>query len=101
MAKRVVAGGHYRFIPNLLDQIHVCANLKAGDMVRVVRLRGAPPPGTMGQCHVDGPNGFAGMVSCNSLYSKRELEQWMASASPAQIDYVKNLIGPIEAPKEK
>lgn len=66
---RVVTGKRYIFRPNLLDQIHVCATgLKAGDVVTVVRLRGAPGPNTMGQCHVNGTDGrFAGMVSCNSL----------------------------------
>ena len=65
---KVVAGRKYRFTPNLLDRIHVCANLRAGDIVTVVKLHGAPPPNTMGQCHVNGPDGkFAGMVSCNSL----------------------------------
>jgi len=66
---KVRAGSVYRFNPNLLDQIHVCARgLKAGDKVMVVKLNGAPPPNTMGQCHVNGPDGqFAGMVSCKSL----------------------------------
>lgn len=66
---KVVTGRRYKFAPNLLDQIHVCApGLKAGDIVTVVKLNGAPPPNTMGQCHVNGPDGhFAGMVSCNSL----------------------------------
>lgn len=66
---RVVAGRKYRFNPNLLDQIHVCAKgLRAGEIVRVVKLHGAPPPNTMGQCHVEDAQGvFRGMVSCNSL----------------------------------
>lgn len=66
---RVTAGRQYRFEPNLLDLIHPCADsLRSGDVVTVVRLHGAPPPNTMGQCHVNGPDGrFAGMVSCNSL----------------------------------
>jgi hypothetical protein len=66
---KVRAGGRYKFVPNLLDQIHVCSlGLKAGDVVTVVKLNGAPPPNTMGQCHVNDADGnFAGMVSCNSL----------------------------------
>lgn len=65
---RVKAGAFYRFTPNLLDQIHQCADLRPDAVVQVVRLRGCPPPNTMGQCHVNGPDGrFAGMVSCNSL----------------------------------
>lgn len=66
---RVISGRKYRFNPNLLDRIHVCASsLNKGDIVTVVKLNGAPPPNTMGQCHVNGPDGkFAGMVSCNSL----------------------------------
>ena len=67
---KVRANQSYRYWPNLLDQIHACApGLKPGDLVKVVQLRLAPPPNTMGQCHVNGPDGsFAGMVSCNSLY---------------------------------
>lgn len=66
---RVTTGRAYVFQPNMLDQIHQCANLKPGDRVTVVKLRGCPPPNTMGQCHVNGPDGkFAGMVSCNSLH---------------------------------
>lgn len=66
---RVVAKRSYTYRPNLLDRMHVCApGLKDGDIVTVVKLHGAPPPNTMGQCHVNGPDGrFAGMVSCNSL----------------------------------
>jgi hypothetical protein len=65
---KVRAGSFYRFEPNLLDQIHVCAQLRKGEIVQVVKLRGCPPPNTMGQCHVNGSNGeFAGMVSCKSL----------------------------------
>lgn len=66
---KVRAGSTYRFVPNLMDQIHVCApSLRPGDIVKVTAMRGCPPPNTMGQCHVIGPDGkFAGMVSCNSL----------------------------------
>lgn len=66
---KVRAGQIYRFVPNLLDQIHNCAKgLNAGDLVKVVKLRGCPPPNTMGQCHVEKSGyGFVGMVSCNSL----------------------------------
>ena len=69
---KVRANGIYRFWPNLLDQIHNCApGLEPGDLVRVVRLRGAPPPNTMGQCHVEkSGHGFVGMVSCNSLHPR-------------------------------
>lgn len=67
---KVRTGSIYRYVPNLLDQFRPATHrpLKAGDHVRVVKLHGAPPPNTMGQCHVEGPDGeFAGMVSCNSL----------------------------------
>jgi hypothetical protein len=69
---KVRAGGIYRFAPNMLDQIHNCApELRPGDIVTVVKLRGAPGPNVMGQCHVNGPDGrFSGMVSCNSLEPK-------------------------------
>lgn len=66
---KVFAGRKYVFDPVFIDRSHVCApGLKPGDVVEVVRLRSAPGPNVMGQCHVNGPDGrFAGMVSCNSL----------------------------------
>jgi hypothetical protein len=44
------------------------SNAKKGQQVRVVKLRMAPPPGTMGQAHVESMDGkFLGMVCVNSL----------------------------------
>lgn len=63
------AGTVYRYVPNLLDSMHRCARASPGQLVRVVKLRFAPPPNTMGQCHIEDMAGhFLGMVSCNSLY---------------------------------
>ena len=43
-------------------------DVRPGDTVRVVNLRGCPIAGTMGHCHVSHLDGtFAGLVLCQSL----------------------------------
>ena len=67
--KKVRTGSTYRYRPGMIDVLHPPYDLAPGDLVRVVRLRGCPPPGSMGHAyveHVDG-RGFAGLVHVNSL----------------------------------
>lgn len=76
MTKRVRKDALYRFDPVPLDRIDPPAGvlrgeLKAGNIVRVVKMPGCPPPNTMGHCHVSTPAGmFLGLVHCNSLKSR-------------------------------
>lgn len=69
MAKinKVRAGKEYEYNPVLMDKIDPKTPLKKGDKVKVVALRGCPPPNTMGHCHVEHNGQFAGLVHCNSL----------------------------------
>lgn len=64
------AGTTWRYDPVLLDRTDPPAGRpKPGELLKVVRLPGAPPPGTMGMCHtlfVD-TGEFAGLVCVNSL----------------------------------
>lgn len=54
--------------PQGWDKFDPKTNLKPGDTVKVVHPHGCPPPGTMGHCHVEGPDGkFAGLVCVISL----------------------------------
>jgi hypothetical protein len=69
MTRKVRTGKVYTFNPVLgdciLTQHHRATK---GQRVRVVRLHGCPPPGTMGQTHIESEAGeFLGMVYCNSL----------------------------------
>ena len=43
------------FVPNMLDQIDGRTNLKKGDLVKVINVRGCPPANTMGHCYVGHP----------------------------------------------
>jgi hypothetical protein len=53
MTKRVRTGSYYCFIPAGYDRVYTQHyQASAGDLVQVVRLPGAPPPNTMGQCHI-------------------------------------------------
>lgn len=70
--KRVRANQSYRFEPFGMDiwDSRVQENVKPGDIVTVVALRGCPPPNTMGMCHIKGPDGkFGGLVLTASLQS--------------------------------
>ena len=69
MTKRSVRlGSRYRYKPCVLDQLHPCSNASPGDIVQVCKPYGCPPPNTMGQCHIQTPEGtFLGMVSTASL----------------------------------
>lgn len=61
----------YTFDPCLKDLVlfpeHFSA--KPGQLVRVIQLPYAPPPNTMGACHIEdaGTKEFLGMVSTDSL----------------------------------
>jgi len=68
MTKRVRLGSRYRYEPCVLDKLHVCSDARPGDIVQVCKPYGCPPPNTMGQCHVQTPEGkFLGLVSTASL----------------------------------
>lgn len=74
--RRVRAGQVFVFVPVLLDRTHPSPALTPGDVVRVVKLRGCPPPGTMGHCHVERMDGsFGGLVCVNSLVPRVEGEK--------------------------
>lgn len=65
---KVRKNAYYIFKPCGWDIADPKTNLKEGDKVQVVALRGCPPPNTMGHCHVNGPDGkFAGLVCTGSL----------------------------------
>jgi hypothetical protein len=55
--------------PVLLDLTSPKADVERGDRVRLAKLHGAPPPGTMGQYHVARPGDgkLLGMVCAGSL----------------------------------
>ncbi len=67
---RVRAKSVYTFNPVLFDIIDPpVGNIKSGDKVRVVKLRGCPPPNSMGHCHIEHPDTkeFLGLVCTSSL----------------------------------
>lgn len=64
---KVRAGSRYVYDPVPLDVIDARTPLKKGDVVKVVKLHGCPPPNTMGHCHVEKDGQFVGLVMCNSL----------------------------------
>lgn len=67
--KRVRTNIPYQYYPSSWDRFDPCTNLKAGDVVKVVKLPGCPRPGTMGHCHVADLSGkFIGLVCLSSLY---------------------------------
>lgn len=71
--KRVTVGHKYVFEPVGMDIWDHTGGLKRGDVVTVVNPHGCPPPGTMGHCYVNNPEGkFAGLVLLNSLQPYRE-----------------------------
>jgi hypothetical protein len=66
--RKVRTGSAYVYDPVMLDALHPPHNITAGDVVRVVKLHGCPPPNTMGHAHVAHLDGtFAGLVCTNSL----------------------------------
>lgn len=64
---RVRTGSKYVYDPVPLDVWDARTTLKKGDVVKVVKLHGCPPPNTMGHCHVEKDGQFVGLVYCNSL----------------------------------
>lgn len=71
---KVRTGSTYVYNPVGMDIYDPKTNLKAGDLVVVVKKLGCPPPNTMGHCHVEkilhngnGQRVFAGLVLTNSL----------------------------------
>jgi len=64
---KVKVGKSYEYQPITMDRFDARTRLKPGDIVTVVNLRGCPPANTMGHCHVNFKEQFAGLVHCNSL----------------------------------
>ena len=70
----------YVYHPNGLDRVDGRTDLKSGELVQVVNLPGCPKANNMGHCYVirtdgTGIHGWkhaAGLVCCNSLYTKAE-----------------------------
>jgi hypothetical protein len=72
---RVRSGQVYEFKRGLLDTVlrEHCREFADGDLVRVVQLRSAPPPGTMGQVNIQllrDPE-VIGMCALGSLGKRR------------------------------
>ena len=67
--RRVRVGGVYVYRPVMLDLYDGRTSLKAGDVVKVIDVYGAPKANTMGHCYVGNRDTgeFIGMVCCNSL----------------------------------
>lgn len=66
---KTVSKNTFTYDPVPMDRLDPHARLSKGDIVRVTRLHGAPPPGTMDQYHVahHETGELLGMVSGNSL----------------------------------
>lgn len=68
---KVRKGGQYRYVPVPMDRIMPAGSegLAEGDIVRVIQLPSAPPPGTMNHAHVERVSDglFGGLVNTNSL----------------------------------
>ena len=64
---KVKARKLYKYNPVPLDIYDAKTDLKKGDIVKVVNLAGCPKANTMGHCHVEKTNRFAGLIHCNSL----------------------------------
>jgi hypothetical protein len=70
--RRVRAGATYRFEPVGMDVYRPAAAAATGQLVRVVKLHGCPPPNTMGHAHIESLEGkFLGLVLTNSLTSHK------------------------------
>lgn len=72
--QRVRRNAVYRFVPagwDIAMPQHYTA--VSGQLVRVIALPGAPPPNTMGHCHIEDSvtRKFLGMVSTASLQPRR------------------------------
>lgn len=61
-------GTIYTYRPAGWDRFDAKHNLASGELVRVIRVPGCPPPGTMGHTYVERLNGqFVGLVCEASL----------------------------------
>lgn len=72
MNRKVRVGSQYYYDPVWFDIFYGKAQLKSGDLVKVVNKFGCPPANTMGMCYVELNGKFAGMVCTNSLIPKKE-----------------------------
>lgn len=65
---KVRTGRTYVYDPVPMDCFDARTTLRKGDMVKVIKLPGCPPPNTMNHCHIEDMDGnFRGLVCCNSL----------------------------------
>lgn len=87
-SRRVRTGACYVYDPVMWDQIDPPVGvtqrlLSKGDLVRVVRLNGCPPPNCMGHTYIANPdtNEFLGLVHTNSLIPAREWAQLQEETS--------------------
>jgi hypothetical protein len=64
---KVKVGKQYIYNPVPMDIFDPRTDLKKGDLVTVVNLRGCPPANTMGHCYVEKNGVFKGLVLTNSL----------------------------------
>ena len=80
MAKKVRVNSKYYFHPVFWDRE---VPVKEGELVRVVNLFGCPPANSGGMCYInrilpDGSEEFVQMVCTNSLYNKKDHEEYFA-----------------------
>lgn len=70
---RVRTNSVYRYCPVAIDRIDKRnQQIPEGALLRVVRLHGCPPPGTMGHCHVTSVDDTGLWLVCvNSLVSRK------------------------------
>lgn len=81
--RKVRAGSKYVYEPVGCDVSSPANSAAAGQVVEVKNLRGCPPSGTMGHCHVvvPGSNILLGLVLCNSLRPLTNAERRKFNAS--------------------
>ena len=66
--RRVRVRSNYIFQPVLIDRSYPKTwDLKSGDKVKVINLKGCPSANEMGHCYIEKDGTFLGMVCTNSL----------------------------------
>lgn len=80
MARRVRTNSNYYYDPVGWDRVDppwgvTHGTLEPGDLVKVIRIYGCPPPNTMGHAHINKGTEFAGLVHTNSLIPKKEWKE--------------------------
>jgi len=87
---KVRARSKYVFNPIPLDRFDSRTQARLGQVVRVVKKYGCPPPNTMGHCHIESLSGqFLGLVHINSLMAVPEdYRYWSTTGMPMKISPV-------------